>query len=51
MHATRKNLSWVCRCTSIIPAFGSLRQDDLEFKCIMGYITRPRLKKKKKKKE
>jgi hypothetical protein len=33
----------------IIPALGSLRQEDLEFKVSLGYIVRPYLKRRKKK--
>jgi hypothetical protein len=41
--------SWVCRCTSAIPALRKLRQKNYEFKANLGYIVRPYLKKKKKK--
>jgi hypothetical protein len=27
--------------TPVIPAFGRLRQEDWEFKCLLGYIARP----------
>jgi hypothetical protein len=42
-----KNQEWWC--TPVIPAFGRLRQEDLEFKANVGYIVSPCLKKPKKK--
>jgi hypothetical protein len=36
---------------SVIPAFRRLRQEDCEFEASLGYIARPNLKIKKKKKK
>jgi hypothetical protein len=34
--------SWVWWYTSVIPALGRKRQEDLEFKAILGYIENSR---------
>jgi hypothetical protein len=36
---------------TIIPAFGRLRQEDHEFKTSLGYVAKPCLKKRKRKKK
>jgi hypothetical protein len=44
-HTKKQFLSWVWRCTPIIPSFGRLRQDDDEFQARLGHRVRPCLKK------